>query len=145
MDMFALSKERRGALPRLVHLFDKQPTWSLTEAMVGNEVLSFNDVWLLEEPLLIIEGLLKSVSDVVEATVSRASALWNRREANPRLLVQPGGQWPRVLEEPQLSFPGYGTPAKLALEGGAIHVAPETARRMKASGVFSREFWEASR
>jgi hypothetical protein len=78
-------------------------------------------------------------SSSVETVVALLTALWDQRRADPLLLVQPGAQWPKVLEEPLLDFPGYGDRIRLALQGGQIRVAPDTGKRMRASGIFSPE------
>jgi hypothetical protein len=141
INMITLSKEPKGSPPRMIHLFERQPTWSMTEAIVGSQGQTLDEVWILKDPLGLVRGALNSTSSVVETVVELLTALWVQRRADPLLLVQPGAQWPKVLEEPLLNFPGYGDPIRLALQGGQFRVSPDTGKRMRASGIFSPELW----
>ncbi|SDJ99641.1 hypothetical protein SAMN05428985_102190 [Nocardioides sp. YR527] len=140
MRMIAATKPTKAEPVRLVHLFERQPKWSMTEALVGKG-LGFSSVWLMEDPLGLMRGALEATASVVETAVTSLSVVWADRRSDPQLLVQPGAQWPTVLEEPELNFSGFGHPVQIGLKGGQFRVAPEQGRRMKASGVFSPELW----
>ncbi|MBG6098786.1 hypothetical protein [Nocardioides luteus] len=142
IQMHAVTKQTRTEPERLVYLFDRQPKWSMTEAIVGSQSLRLDAVWLLEDPLGLMRGALGATASVAEAVGNLLASLWADRRSDPQLLVQPAGQWPTVLEEPELSFAGFGHPVQITTKGGAFRVSPEQARRLRASGVFSPELWK---
>ena len=128
---------------RLVHLFERQPRWSVSEELVGNPAGSLDEVWLLSDPANVLGGCVQSTANVAIEAMKTLSDVWQKRKADPALLVQPGGQWRKVLEEPLLAFDGYGDPLPMP-RARELRVAPETGLRMQASGVFDKALWAKS-
>lgn len=141
MNVMMKGSTTRGESSRIVDVFHRQPDWSDIEAFAasGSKNESLDDFLLIEEPKELLEGLIRSTATLAEDTVRLSVELWNERTVEPGLLIQPAKQWPRTLSE--LSFPGYGTPLRI-IRTGAVHVSPDLARRMRASGVFDEGFFE---
>ena len=112
----------------------------MTEELVGSKGESLEDVWLMSEPGPVHAGCLSSTATVVLAAIEALIEAWHLRKDDPLMLVQPAGQWTRVLEEPTLNFHGYGHPLPLP-KAGSVRVSPDTGRRMQASGLFDPGFW----
>lgn len=132
---------KRGEPTGFVELFYRQPSWDMTEALLGGPGESHLEVWLNDEPALLLAGCIASMAQTVEATMTECAALWERRRGTPSLLVQPGGQWPRVLGEAQSSFSGYGHHVAVNTAGAAFHISPDVGHRMRASGLLNSTFW----
>jgi hypothetical protein len=138
--MFQLKGER-GRPGGFFEPFFRQPGWSETEMLAANNAHP-EQIWLMEAPNDVLAGLVRSTADLCGQAADLMLGLWMARRSEPDLLIQPGGQWPEVFAQPKLEFPGYGSAVSLA-KADSARVAPETARRMKAAGLFSRTLWNS--
>jgi hypothetical protein len=141
MQMVITHQKSRRNPSRLVHLFERQPRWSASEELVGNRGQSIEEVWLLREPAAILGGCVASTAIVIRESIEVLTDVWRKRKDDPTILVQPEGQWSKVLSETLLAFDGYGEPVPMPPASG-LRVAPETGLRMQASGVFDSSFWK---
>jgi hypothetical protein len=142
ISMILTHRQSKKELPRLITLLERQPRWALTEELVGGKGESLEDVWLMRDPRGIHAGCVRSIALVMKEALTLLIDVWQRRKADPTLLLQPAGQWSKVLEEPLLAFDGYGEPIPTPA-AGTIRVSPDTGRRMQASGIFDDTFWRS--
>ncbi|GAW48099.1 MULTISPECIES: hypothetical protein [unclassified Nocardioides] len=129
--------------PRTVFPFYRQPGWSEVEAMASTGVNGGpNDLLIMREPQQIVDHFVEHVTGVVEAAMIAMKSLWDRRRRERTLLVQPGVQWPNVMEHIALQFDGFDA-SPLHVVGETIFTSPETSTRMSASKVMDsdRAFW----
>ncbi len=141
MNVMTKGSMAHGESSRLVDVFHRQPDWSDIEALAtsGAKNEGLDDFLLIQEPNELLKGLVRSTAALADGTVGLSLELWSERTAEPGLLIQPAKQWPRTLNE--LSFPGYDNPLDI-IRTGAVHVSPDLALRMRASGVFNHGFFE---
>jgi len=141
MNVMTKGSTVHGESSRLVDVFHRQPDWSDIEgfAVSGAKNEGLDDFLLIQEPHELLQGLIRSTAALADAAVGLSLELWRERTADPSLLIQPARQWPRTLNE--LSFPGYDSPLNI-IRTGAVHVSPDLALRMRASGVFDEGFFE---
>jgi hypothetical protein len=141
IQMILTHRDSKKKPTRLLHLLERQPRWSMTEELVGNEGESMEEIWLMTDPATIHTGCVRSTASVVLQALELLTDLWHQRKGDTTLLVQPAGQWSSVLEQPLLKFDGYsGDPVALP-KNDVVRVSPDTGRRMKATGVFDDSFW----
>jgi hypothetical protein len=140
MAIVVMTKGSRQESSRLVGVFDRQPEWSETLAFAaGQDDEGLDNTFIIEDPAVLMGGILASLDDLMATVTAQCAELWGRRRDDPTLIVQPGQQWKR-LEVEQLHFDGYGKPMKI-ITGGTARVSPDVARRMSASGLFSKDLW----
>jgi hypothetical protein len=141
MNVMTKGSTAHGESSRLVDVFHRQPDWSDIEglAVSGAKNEGLDDFLLIQEPHELLQGLIRSTAAVADGTVGHSLELWSERTAEPGFLIQPAKQWPRTLNE--LSFPGYDSPLNI-IRTGPVHVSPDLALRMRASGVFDQGFFE---
>jgi hypothetical protein len=134
MQLDFLTGDRRSSIGML-HPFYRQPGWTDTETLVaGGGGHGPAGMYIMKQTTQILDGLVGSVTGLTESLGKVMLEVWRTRRDDPRLLVQPGEQWPTVLGQPTLDFPGYGPDAPIH-ENGMAHVSPDSAKRLKASRV----------
>lgn len=138
----AMTRGSRKTSSRFISLLHRQPRWSDTEAFVARRKDDhIAGIYLLQDPAVVMTGILASLNDTCVAITEACTDLWLRRRANPALLVQRAALWPK-LETAPLQFGGYGSDLDFVMTG-AMRVSPDMGKRMKASGLFdSSDLWE---
>jgi len=141
----ALMTSDRGRPTGLTRPFHRQPGWPEMEAWLNSRHEGEFEIILNDEPASTLDGLTGSVCGLVTVLAERCSSLVSKRRADPKLLVQPGYQWPEYFDKPLLDFPGYGNPPKVRLNGIEVHVSPDTGRRMRAFRLLDAQAYEWKR
>ncbi|MBB5785593.1 hypothetical protein [Jiangella mangrovi] len=121
---------KEGRSLRWVKPLHRQPDWTSTEAMISAEGVEAMFLW--KDPNTVLSGMLNLTNSTVTNAISQATQLWNKRKGDTRLLIQPGEQWRELDSRRALEFDGFGDDLPEPTKGSAVHVHPDTARRLKA-------------
>jgi hypothetical protein len=128
LHMRRVSKGKSG----LLRPFYRQPGWDDSESLVaGDSIDGPHSLWLLKESTHILEGLVDSTTGLCTVIGDALANAWLRRRADPALLIQPGHQWPKILAQGRLQFPGYGPQANV-VNSGEVYVSDALARRWQS-------------
>jgi hypothetical protein len=115
-----------------VQLLCSDPELSEVEAFTLQDKVMFV---LTENAQVSITGLVRDVEALVEGVAACLASVWDRRRANPQLLLQPvEKQWPKVRRRKRRSFLGY-KPGETPFDVQALTVNPRYLDRLKAAGV----------
>ncbi len=128
----------------MLHPFYRQPGWTDTETLAaGSGGHGPAEIFILKQTPQIVDGLVGSVTGVTASLGEVMLKVWRTRRDDPRLLVQPSEQWPTLLGQPTLDFPGYGPDARVH-KNAQVHVSPDSAKRLTASRVMdaARGQWQ---
>lgn len=108
-----------------------QPDWVDTEAIVAASKGGLEAMFLKQSAQSIFDGLLASVTSLVESVADEASLLWTARRSNPELIVQNGASWRPKSKAAVLDFPGYGEAARIVANDTALGTS--LVRRLRAA------------
>lgn len=82
-----------------------------------------------------LNGVWKSAQVIIDGAAALLLELWNRRRADPALLVQPEQQWPSINVPGPVRFRGYRPEPDESGEGSQAMTAGSFAHRMQAAGL----------
>jgi hypothetical protein len=97
---------------------------------------------LTEEASRTLEGLIRSVRDMIDATAGPLLEAWQWRKTNPIALSQPREQWPAGLSTASTGFVGYA-PGSATYSPSQWTSHPAFGRRLKTAALddTSRSQW----
>ncbi|ART74393.1 hypothetical protein BTO20_37890 (plasmid) [Mycobacterium dioxanotrophicus] len=131
----------------VIRPFFKQPWWSEVQSLVFDEQhprTSFLDAFIMCNPADVLDGLVTSLNDLLEAIVAALANCWNARAGNPQMIVQSDKQWKDIKPSAgdASNFAGYGS-AMTAAAAGAILQNPLDAKRWQSARVMDdrRQDW----
>lgn len=105
LQLEAIRRKSRSWDPDRYMVLDREPDLTTTQSFRNNVQRDMDTVFLLEDQLTTMEGILRSLQTAVIGTVVPCKLLWERRRENPALIQQPASQWVQPKED--VSFPGY--------------------------------------
>ena len=88
-------------------------------------------MYLLEDELITMEGLMQSLNATVVGTLIAAQKVWEQRRAQPFLVEQPPTQWHQP--QPPSGFEGYEPNPALFKTVSAVLVNPDDATRLESA------------
>lgn len=129
---------------RAVEVYWAQPGWAETETVFRGIRKSYQEVFLMNRPYDVMQGLIGSVAQLVTAMLTEATELWSDRRADRSLIVQNPKAWPEYESSETLSFPGYGD--KIVVGGDTVVLHPDTVTRMRAARLHQDQIreWKSS-
>lgn len=134
LQLMAFPRRGRGPDTDRFLLLERDPDMTTIQGFLGKPS-SMESMYLLEDELTTMSGMLKSLNTTVIGTVVAARSLWERRRDEPLLLPQPATQW----HQPQKAsgFEGYKPIPDLFKTVNAVIVNPTDATRLKSSRVLN--------
>lgn len=135
LQMMAFPRRGPGPDTDRFLLLDRDPDLTTVQGFLG-ETSTMEGMYLLEDELTTMSGLLKSLNTTVIGTIVAARGLWSDRRIQPMVLPQPAGQW--HVPHDASGFEGYAPIADLFKTVNAAIVNPVDATRLKSSGALSK-------
>lgn len=132
-----------GARLRVQHLLPRDP--GRQEIEVLRTTTNPFDAQLSEHADDTLDGVYKSLRELIEATMDRLLDTWRHRRGNPGRIPQPlHDQWPDVTAGPATGFGGYHPHSVQLPPAGVIALNPADARRLVAAAVddANRQRWQ---
>lgn len=135
LQLVAFPRRGRGLDTERFLLLDRDPDLTTVQGF-NRDSSTIETMYLLEDELTTMTGLLKSLNSTVIGTVVAAKNLWENRRAAPLLITQPSTQW----HEPQNSsgFNGYQPLPDLLKALNAVLVSPTDSTRLNASQALNK-------
>lgn len=132
-------------LPRRPHswdldryiVFDRDPHLTTTQSFRNNAKQDMDTIFLLEDQLTTMEGILGSLQTAIIGTIVPCRTLWDRRRENPDLIQQPAGQW--VQPKDNVNFPGYDPHTGFFGSLNTMVMNPIDSTRLNASQVLDNQ------
>lgn len=135
LHLTAFPRRERGQDTTRFLLLDRDPDLTTIQGF-NMDSSTMESMYLLEDELTTMTGVLKSLNTTVMGTIVAAESLWEVRKAAPLLIAQPATQW----HEPQSSsgFKGYQPIPDLFKALDTVIVNPTDATRLNASRVLNK-------
>jgi hypothetical protein len=120
-----------------IHHLSRDPQLSDIEALLNRQP---RDLVLNERAERTLMGVLSSIVKLVDGTARHLLGVWEKRRANPALILQPREQWPNVPSSPLSAFLGYAPPSVSVdptanVDPKTFITAPDTWKRLLSSAV----------
>ncbi|MCU1587347.1 MAG: hypothetical protein JWN31_840 [Frankiales bacterium] len=132
----------RQSVRRLVNLLPRHPRQTDAEAFASGSRRGRRDgmthLVLQEDTTALMSGTLDCSLALVAELADVLLGTWQKRRADPTLLVQPGQQWKNLWQGPVGTFDGY-KPGSITDLGDQIQVPTEMARRMEAAKLLDAD------
>jgi hypothetical protein len=130
LQLMAFPRRGRGPDTDRFLLLDRDPDLTTLQGFQNNPS-TMESMYLLEDELTTMSGILKSINTTVIGTIVAARSLWEDRRETPLLLPQPATQW----HQPQKAsrFEGYQPIPDLFKTVTAAIISPTDATRLKSS------------
>ncbi|WP_162943671.1 hypothetical protein [Arthrobacter celericrescens] len=114
--------------PRVI-LLEREPDKTTIQGFQGDKP-NVESIYLLEDELTTMKGLLKSLNAATIGTTLAARSAWDQRRENPHLVPQPHSQW----HQPKTSgFKGYEPAPELFKNVTAAIINPIDAARLNTA------------
>lgn len=134
LQVMAYPRLGRGVVRDQFLLLERDPDKTTIQGFHGNSS-TMESMYLLEDELTTMKGLLKSLNTTVIGTIVAARGVWEQRSERPQMLQQPATQW----HQPNTSgFDGYGPIPELFKTVNAAIVNPTDATRLSSSHALSK-------
>lgn len=135
LHLTAFPRRGRGPDTERFMLLDRDPDLTTIQGF-NRDSSTMEGMYLLEDELTTMTGVLKSLNTTVIGTVVAAKSLWEDRKTAPSLIPQPATQW----HEPQSSsgFKGYQPIPDLFKNLTSVIVSTSDATRLNASRVLNK-------
>ena len=126
----AFPRRGRGPDTDRFLLLDRDPDLTTLQGF-QNSPSTMESMYLLEDELTTMSGILKSINTTVIGTIVAARSLWKDRREMPLLLPQPATQWHQPHKAS--GFEGYQPIPDLFKTVTAAIISPTDGTRLKSS------------
>lgn len=135
LHLTAFPRRGRGPDTERFMLLDRDPDLTTIQGF-NRDSATMESMYLLEDELTTMTGVLKSLNTTVIGTVVATKSLWEDRKTAPSLIPQPAKQW----HEPQSNsgFKGYQPIPDLFKNLDSVIVSSSDATRLNASRVLNK-------